>query len=214
MPLWNLPESDMSCSKECTKHKDIAKSTEVEVENALDGKDTSDLKVSFRRAISFSTPPLVLYRNNHCGGYSNLTFGVPLVDLEMNGYKVPKVMRMCIDEVEKRGLNDDDIYWVSLLLSHCFRIHANCRPRRVLLSTMQKYGRPVECTALTNLLADMNSIQLQRRFETERSFSFTSADNIHSVTALLCVSHCNHFQRVDSLSSFLALPLASSRTSV
>jgi hypothetical protein len=67
---------------------------------------------------------------------------------------------------------------------------------------------------MTNILADMNSIQLQRRFESEKSFSFTLTDNIHSVTALLFVSYCNHFKRVDSLSSFLALPLVSSRTSV
>jgi hypothetical protein len=67
---------------------------------------------------------------------------------------------------------------------------------------------------MTNILADMNSIQLQRRFERERSFSLTSTDNIHYVTALLMVSYCNHFKHVDSLSSFLALPLESSRTSV
>jgi hypothetical protein len=79
---------------------------------------------------------------------------------------------------------------------------------------MQKYGRPVEFTELTDLLVDMNSIQLQRRLETEKSFSFTSTDNIHSVTALLKVSYCNHFKRVDCLSSFLALPLVSSRTPV
>jgi hypothetical protein len=78
---------------------------------------------------------------------------------------------------------------------------------------MQKYKRPVECTELTNLLADMNSIQLLRRFESEESFSFSSADNIHSVAALLRVSYCNHFKRVDSLSSFLALPLRPSEPS-
>jgi hypothetical protein len=101
-------------------HQDIAKSTEVEVENAFGGPDTPDLKVSFRGAIPFSTPPLVLYRNYHRGGYSNLIFGVPLVDSGVNKDNVPNVMRMCIDEVEKRGLNDDDIYLVSLLLSHVF----------------------------------------------------------------------------------------------
>jgi hypothetical protein len=110
----------MSCSKACTKHDDVAKSTQVEVDNALGGTDTSDRKVSFRRAISFSTPPLVLYRNYHPGGYSNLIFGVPLVDHGVNEDLVPKVMRMCIDEVEKRGLNNDDIYWVSLLSSYVF----------------------------------------------------------------------------------------------
>jgi hypothetical protein len=43
----------MACSKACAKHDDIAKSTEAEVENALGGTDTSDLRVSFRRAFLF-----------------------------------------------------------------------------------------------------------------------------------------------------------------
>ncbi|KAN0140317.1 Rho GTPase activation protein [Lactarius tabidus] len=132
----------------CAKHKDIAKSTEAEVENALCGTETSDLKLSLRRAISIYTPPLVLYRNYHPGGYSNLIFGDPLVDHGVTEDKVPKVMRMCIDEVEKRGLDIDDIYWEG--------------------STTDPEVR-----------------KLQRRFERERSFSLTSTDNIHYVTALL-----------------------------
>lgn len=214
MPLSNLPESDMACSKTCAKHEDIAKSTGAEVENALSRTDTSDLRVSFRRALSFSTPPLTLYRNYGPGGYSNLIFGVPLVDHGMNEYDFPKVMRMCIEEVEKRGLNIDKIYLVSLLSSHVFGFMLKCPSRRRVAYLTQKYGRPVECTVLANLLADMNSIQLLRRFESEKSFSFTSTDNIHAVTALLKVSYCNHFKLVDFLSSFLALPLRSSRTSV
>lgn len=45
-----------------------------------------------------------------------------------------------------------------------------------------------EITVLTNLLADTNSIQLLRRVEGEKSFSFTATDNIHSVAMLLKVS--------------------------
>jgi hypothetical protein len=43
-------------------------------------------------------------------------------------------------------------------------------------------------------------IQLRDRFESERSSSFTSTDDIYSVAALLKVSYCNHFKRVNSLS--------------
>jgi hypothetical protein len=52
------------------------------------------------------------------------------------------------------------------------------------------YGRSVEYTVLTNLLADRNRIQLLHRFESNTTFSFTSTDNIYSVAALLKVSHC------------------------
>jgi hypothetical protein len=105
----------MARRKVCAKRHDIAKSTGAGVENTLGETDTSDLRASFRRALSFSIPPLTLYRNYHPGGYSNLIFGVPLVDEGINEDRVPKVMRMCIDEVEKRGLNIDEIYSVSSL---------------------------------------------------------------------------------------------------
>ena len=115
MPSRNLPEPDMACSKACTTNGVIAKRTGAEVESALSGTDTSNLKVFFRQALYFSTPPLILYRNCRPGAYSNLIFGVPLAFLGMNDSeeKVPNVMKMCIDEIEKRGLNVDKIYSVS-----------------------------------------------------------------------------------------------------
>jgi hypothetical protein len=72
--------------------------SKAEVENVLDGTDTSDLRASFRRALSFSIPPLTLYHNYRPGGYSNLIFGVPLVDHVMSEDNVPKVIRMCVNE--------------------------------------------------------------------------------------------------------------------
>ena len=83
------------------------------VENVLDGTDTSDLRASFHRALSYSKPPLTLCSNYRPSGDSNLIFGVPLVE-EMTGEnRVPKVVRMCIEEVQKRGLNTPRIYKVS-----------------------------------------------------------------------------------------------------
>jgi hypothetical protein len=43
-----------------------------------------------------------------------LIFGVPLVDHAITEGNVPKVMRMCMEEVEKRGLDIDGLYPVSL----------------------------------------------------------------------------------------------------
>ena len=96
-------------------YDNLAMSTRVEVEMALAGKDTSesDLRVSFRRAHSFSIPPPIFYRNYCPSAHSDLVFSVPLRDLETNVDNVPKVMRMCIEEVEKRGLKSKRIYVVS-----------------------------------------------------------------------------------------------------
>ena len=96
--------------------------SKAEVESVLDGTDTSDLRASFRQALSFSIPPLTLYRNYRPSGYSNLIFGVPLVDQTTSKNDVPKVIRMCIEEVEKRGLDIDGIYLVSLSESRRRRI--------------------------------------------------------------------------------------------
>ncbi|KAI9448586.1 hypothetical protein H4582DRAFT_2052008 [Lactarius indigo] len=121
----------------CKTYGELAINTRAKVEKALAGTDTSDLRTFFRRELSGSIPPPTLYRNYHLGAYSDLIFGVPLVEVETNEDGVPKVMKMCIEEVEKRGLNTKDIY------------------------------------------------SLRRRFESERPFSFSSADDIHSVAALL-----------------------------
>jgi hypothetical protein len=112
--LQNI-EFDTACNTTCAKYDNLAMNTKAEVENILDRTDTSDLRASFRRALFFSIPPLTLYHNFRPGAYSNLTFGVPLVDHERNEDNVPKIMRMCIDEVEKRGLNTNKIYSVSRL---------------------------------------------------------------------------------------------------
>ena len=114
LSLRGLQEFDTTCtnSTACAKYGNLAMNTRAEVEKASAGTDTSDLRVSFRRALSFSIPPLAVYRNYRPGVYSDLIFGVPMVDLETSD-NVPKIMRMCIEEVEKRGLNTNKIYSVS-----------------------------------------------------------------------------------------------------
>ncbi|KAH9030239.1 Rho GTPase activation protein [Lactarius deliciosus] len=106
---------DIACSTACTMYnQDLATKIGPEVENALAGTDTSNLKASFRRTLSSSIPPPALYRNYRLGGYSNLVFGVPLQECMTDGDHVPKVIRMCIEEVERRGLDTHKIYSVSL----------------------------------------------------------------------------------------------------
>ncbi|KAI9456987.1 hypothetical protein BJY52DRAFT_527106 [Lactarius psammicola] len=91
------------------KHGDLATSTGAEVQKALAGADTFKLTASFRHSLSFSIPPPIVV-SSYRPGYSNLIFGVPLADLETNEDNIPKVMRMCIEEVEKKGLNTPRVY--------------------------------------------------------------------------------------------------------
>jgi hypothetical protein len=108
-----LANFDMEYSTASVKYNNLAMSAREEVEKVLAG-DTSEsnLRASFRRVLSVSIPPPVFY----CPGTrsdSGLIFGVPLVDLETNQDNVPRVMRLCIEEVEKRGLDAKGIYSVS-----------------------------------------------------------------------------------------------------
>jgi hypothetical protein len=103
-------------SSVCGKHTYLAITTRSEVEKALAGPDTHDLAASLRRALSFSIPPVTFFRNFRVGGHSDAIFGVTLVDYATSRDKedeVPKIIRVCIEEVEKRGLNVTKIYSVS-----------------------------------------------------------------------------------------------------
>ena len=154
--MLNFPDSDSEYSTSSEKYHNLVMSTEAVVKTALAGEDVSDLRASFRQALSFSIPPLTLYRNySSPGAYSELIFGVPLVDLETSRDNIPKVMRMCIDEIEKRGLKTKNIYVVSFqkrVLGFAFSV------ARQHGHSTRKYVRPVQSITVTrHLSADMNS---------------------------------------------------------
>ncbi|KAH9057732.1 hypothetical protein EDB87DRAFT_1832883 [Lactarius vividus] len=89
---------------------DLTTNLRPEVDKALAGTDTSNLKASFRHTFSSSVPPPALYLNYRLGAHSNLVFGALLRDCMTDGDCVPKVIRMCMEEVEARGLDTDEIY--------------------------------------------------------------------------------------------------------
>ncbi|KAI9455781.1 hypothetical protein BJY52DRAFT_622458 [Lactarius psammicola] len=136
----------------CGKHTYLAINTRSEVGKALASPDTHDLAASFRRSLAFSTPPVTFYRNFRVGGYSDAIFGVTLADYASSRDRediVPKIIRVCTEEVEKRGLSANKIYSSGSIDS----------------AEVQK---------------------LRHRFEqNEKSFSFSSMDDIHSIAMLL-----------------------------
>lgn len=86
------------------------------VEKVSGETDTSILAASLRRSLALSIPPPTLYYNYHVGECQDLIFGVTLVDYataRANENEVPKTLRICIDEVDKRGLDAEGIYRVS-----------------------------------------------------------------------------------------------------
>ncbi|KAN0131220.1 hypothetical protein V8E53_010924 [Lactarius tabidus] len=95
-----------------TKYNSLAINARAGFENVLIGRDTSGLRASFGHALSLSIPPLTLYCNYCPEPYSDLIFGVPLLNLATSQDNVPKVIRTCIEEVERRGLDTHKIYSV------------------------------------------------------------------------------------------------------
>jgi hypothetical protein len=106
-------EFDTDCSTARTKCNDLAMNARARVKKVFAGTDTSGLRASFGHAFSLSVPPLTLYCNARPEPYSDLIFGVPLLNSATSQDYVPKVIRMCIEEVEKRGLDTHKIYSVS-----------------------------------------------------------------------------------------------------
>ena len=66
------------------------------------------------------------------------------MDLRANEETIPKVMKMCIEEVEKRGLNIDKIYLVSPSMS-CFRIHAKLSQSDSIRATDVREASGIYC---------------------------------------------------------------------
>ncbi|KAH9051871.1 hypothetical protein EDB87DRAFT_1693352 [Lactarius vividus] len=100
----------------CTARGKLAMSTSAEVEKALAGTDASGLRASFGHALSFSVPPLTLYCNYRPNAYSNLVFGVPLVNLTTNQDNVPKLRRRFESEQSFSFDSTGNIHSVAMLL--------------------------------------------------------------------------------------------------
>lgn len=80
-------------------------------------KDSQRLKQATATQMEASIPKPILYHNFHMGESKHLIMGISLVDYaSARGLKdnaVPRVVELCIREVEARGLNAEGIYRVS-----------------------------------------------------------------------------------------------------
>ncbi|KAF9243745.1 hypothetical protein BU15DRAFT_71870 [Melanogaster broomeanus] len=80
-------------------------------------KDVSLLTISIPRSLTSLIPKPVLYYNYNVGECSDLIFGVSLVDYMtsrgLGETEIPKIVRICIQEVDERGLAAEGIYRVS-----------------------------------------------------------------------------------------------------
>ena len=80
-------------------------------------KDTAQLAARIPRLMASATPKPVYYHNYTVGECRDLIFGVTLVDYATSRGlpegEVPRIIKLCVREVETRGLDAEGIYRVS-----------------------------------------------------------------------------------------------------
>ncbi|KAG8220143.1 hypothetical protein J3R82DRAFT_1169 [Butyriboletus roseoflavus] len=80
-------------------------------------KDVSLVTTHIPRALASLIPKPIFYYNYNIGECSDLIFGVSLVDYAtsrgLGETEIPKIVRICIQEIDERGLESEGIYRVS-----------------------------------------------------------------------------------------------------
>lgn len=81
-------------------------------------KDVAKLKSNIPTSLASAIPDPILYEHGLVGECNDLIFGFSLVDYatanSLPEGSIPKIVRICIEEIDKRGLESEGIYRVSL----------------------------------------------------------------------------------------------------
>jgi hypothetical protein len=90
------------------------------VDKISPAKDVSLVTTHFPRSLASAISKPILYYNYNVGECNDLIFGFSLVDYAtargLAEGDIPKIMRICIQEVDQRGLDAEGIYRVSFLI--------------------------------------------------------------------------------------------------
>jgi hypothetical protein len=89
---------------------------QVVIQKVSPENDSSVFSASLHRSPALSVPGSIIYNNYHVGECPDLVFGCKLVDYATargSENDVPKIIRSCVEEVNRRGLDVGGIYMVS-----------------------------------------------------------------------------------------------------
>ena len=140
------------------------------------------------QSLASSIPAPILYHNFFVGECKDLIFGFSLQDYatarDLPEGEIPKIVKVCIEEVDKRGLDAEGIYRVSR--SHVFSFTPALPGGQVsgrVASVNEVSSGGAQCQeSCTQLL------QLRHRIEKdEEAFRFYPTDDIYVVASLLKV---------------------------
>lgn len=141
------------------------------------------------RLLAAATPGPQYYQNYYVGECCDLIFGVSLVDYAttkgLADGEIPKIVRLCIREIEDRGLDAEGIYRVS-----------NLQPRLLQNDVISLIGFWTTCSCARGttfgdyyLTRFKTGPQLQHKIErNEAEFQFNPRhDDVYAVSSLLKV---------------------------
>lgn len=80
-------------------------------------RDLVTLSSQFPKSLASAVPDRILYQHPNVGPCSDLLFGFSLLDYattkNLHDGEVPKIIRLCINEIDRRGLESEGMYRVS-----------------------------------------------------------------------------------------------------
>ncbi|RPD58368.1 RhoGAP-domain-containing protein [Lentinus tigrinus ALCF2SS1-6] len=87
------------------------------VEKISPTRDSAAIAANIPRLLAATTPKPIYYYNYNVGECKDLIFGVSLVDYAtargLQEGEIPKIVRICIEDIDRRGLDAEGIYRVS-----------------------------------------------------------------------------------------------------
>ncbi|KAG5653500.1 hypothetical protein H0H81_012710 [Sphagnurus paluster] len=100
-----------------TTQTQLSSHARAQVDKISHEKDVAKLKAYIPRSLASAIPEPILYQHGVVGSCNDLIFGFSLVDYAtakgLQDGETPKIIRICIQEIDRRGLESEGIYRVS-----------------------------------------------------------------------------------------------------
>ncbi|KAF5336909.1 hypothetical protein D9611_003445 [Ephemerocybe angulata] len=136
-------------------------------------KDLLKVKSNIPRSLASAIPDPILYEHGQVGSCNDLIFGFSLVDYStskgLQDGEIPKIVKICIDSIDQRGLESEGIYRVS---GRHAVIHA-------LQHDLEKDEMDFEFTPKDDVYAIASLLKLYLRELPEPVFKFALQDRMH-----------------------------------
>lgn len=101
----------------CKTEASLAEGLLPQIQKISPEKDVLKVTANIPRSLALAVPDPILYEHGQVGSCNDLLFGFSLVDYAtskgLHDGQIPKIVRICIDAIDKRGLNSEGIYRVS-----------------------------------------------------------------------------------------------------